>query len=567
MHQFLQKIINWIKSHNLFVNCIILIVTFWVARYWYFTQFGLYEDDLTIIPRAMQMSFSELFKFIFDYIFHLYGQGRPFHHSFIYFFSTLGYKIADFNGPYLFGFLIETLNIVLFYFFVVRISDSKTAFLSGLAYTLFPADTTQIFLTHSLGLHPSLTFLLIAIHLYISNKKWLAYLMAMLILFIYETPFLVFIGVPLLKKKWNRNFFREWILHFLIICVILIGVYGLRMYLGEERVTSISIKEIVATSLSHSIIGPVVNLGTYFYRPLQTLMSLNFEIGLVIIISWIIIGIQLMNQLPEESISFSYLLPKKKFWRFWSEELKSRLRVLLAGIVMLICAYPLTFTVPAQSITGRNTRVHSAGVIGAAIIIGVLYILVIELIKKNKRKQLISWVIAGSFALLIGYGFVLQNDYIQGWQAQKRFWRELIPIISDVREDTIVLVEPSVFSYESKQIGANYWNLPRTLNQIFSFPSEWNNPPRVYRLIDGWERNIITNNEEIRVDNLTVVAPPSLYTNAVPANVIFIQVGDIPLRSYDLEIDENVYDLKQQDDVTLSKIRQGFLYPYLINDD
>lgn len=66
MLQFFRKMIKWIKSHNLIVNCVLLIVTFWVARYWYFTQFGLYEDDLTIIPRAIQMNFSELFNFIFD---------------------------------------------------------------------------------------------------------------------------------------------------------------------------------------------------------------------------------------------------------------------------------------------------------------------------------------------------------------------------------------------------------------------------------------------------------------------------------------------------------------------
>lgn len=391
--------------------------------------------------------------------------------------------------------------------------------------------------------------------------------MAMFILFIYETPFLVFIGVPLLKKKWNRIILKEWIIHCMIICAMLICVYGLRIYLGEERVTSISVKEIVASSLSHSIIGPVVNLGTYFYRPLQVLMSIDFKIGLVIIISWIIIGLQLMNQLPEVSITFSQLLPKKKFWKFWSEELKSRFNLLLAGVVMLICAYPLTFTVPPQSITGRNTRVHSAGVIGAAIIIGILYILIIEIMKKNTWKRLISWVIAGSFALLIGYGFLLQYDYIQGWQAQKRFWRELIPVISDVTEDTIVLVEPSVFSYESRQIGANYWNLPRTLNQIYSFPSEWNNPPRVYRLIDGWERNIITSNDEIRVDSMTVVAPPSLYTRSLPYDVILIQAGETPLRSFDLEIGENVYELKMSDYPSLNQMKKGFLFPYLITDE
>jgi hypothetical protein len=171
------------KRAQIFLDLLLLAALFWIVRYWHSRQFGLYEDNLTIIPTAIQMSFRQITNFIFSYVVNLQGQGRPLHHSFIYFFSWLGFKFAGLWGSYLIGYLFTTLNIFLFYGLIRRIASRSFALLASICYLLFSADVTQAYLTHSLGIQPSITFVLLALHSYLSSKRLLAYILAFLILF------------------------------------------------------------------------------------------------------------------------------------------------------------------------------------------------------------------------------------------------------------------------------------------------------------------------------------------------------------------------------------------------
>jgi hypothetical protein len=85
------------------LDLLLLAGLFWVARYWHSRSFGLYEDDLTIIPGAIQMKLGELLKFIGSYIVTFQGQERPLHHSFIRLFSWAGWRLAGLWGMYLVG--------------------------------------------------------------------------------------------------------------------------------------------------------------------------------------------------------------------------------------------------------------------------------------------------------------------------------------------------------------------------------------------------------------------------------------------------------------------------------
>ena len=198
-------------------DILLLMALFWFVRYWHSGHFGLYEDDLTIIPDAFQRSFSSLIEFIYSYIIHLYGHARPLSDSFIYLFSWLGWRIAGLWGPYLIGFAITAVNIGLFYWLIRRVSDRALALLSGLAFVLYAADTTQAFLTHSLGLQPSVLLILLAMHSYLSDWRVLSYGLAFIVLFGYELPFVLFAAVPLFKPTWNKRLFKELILHGLIL--------------------------------------------------------------------------------------------------------------------------------------------------------------------------------------------------------------------------------------------------------------------------------------------------------------------------------------------------------------
>ena len=150
----------------------LLLATVWATDFWQFRDFGLYEDDFTFIPQAITMEFPELVQFIGTYIVRLYGHGRPLSDSFISLFSFLGWRVAGLRAVYGIGYLLVALNAILFYALLRQLGDELLALTGGLAFAVFPADTTQPFLTHSLGLQPSLTFLLLATHVYLSRRRW-----------------------------------------------------------------------------------------------------------------------------------------------------------------------------------------------------------------------------------------------------------------------------------------------------------------------------------------------------------------------------------------------------------
>ena len=252
---------------------LLLVVVLAVARYWRFGAFGLYEDDLTIVPPAVQMSPNELLRFIADYFVRLQGHARPLSNSLIYLLAWLGWRIGELRGIYLLGWAVVALNAALFYALIRRRYPPDVALAAGLAYVLYSADTTQAFLTHSLGLQPSITIVLLAFNAYLSGWRVLVYLLGALLLFSYETPYLLLAAAPLVAWGFTRRAAREAPLHLAILLALLVAVALLRSAIGEERVTDLSLPAAVATSAEHALLGPIVSLGSYLLRPVQLLRA------------------------------------------------------------------------------------------------------------------------------------------------------------------------------------------------------------------------------------------------------------------------------------------------------
>ena len=62
-----------------------LAVIAWCARYWMSGSFGLYEDDLTFLPMAMEADFNTILTTISGYFSTLAEQGRPLMWSWVVF--------------------------------------------------------------------------------------------------------------------------------------------------------------------------------------------------------------------------------------------------------------------------------------------------------------------------------------------------------------------------------------------------------------------------------------------------------------------------------------------------
>ena len=180
---------------------------------------------------------------------------------------------------------------------------------------------------------------------------------------------------------------------------------------------------------------------------------------------------------------------------------KSLLNLAFTGGLMLILAYPLTFTVRAYAISGRHTRVHAAGVVGAAILTGSLLLLMVALAKKLTRGRAILLGVGIWLAAQASFGFIVQKDYVLAWQLQKRLWTSLIPVVPDADDGTAILVTPDGLQ-DPRYIVANTWSL-RTRSGLSRcvLPSDWISTPKVYRLHSEWEKTATVDGEMLRVLN------------------------------------------------------------------
>lgn len=549
--------------------CALLAALIWTTHYWHFTGFGLYEDDLTTVPNAITMTVAQLINSIKFNFANFPVIDKPLHYSLIYSLSKLGSSIAGLSGIYGIGYLILVANTILFFTLLLRIGNRTFAILGSLFFCLFFADTTQAFITCSFGVQTSLMWFLIAFHLYLGRRPAFAYLILALTLLTYETIFPVFLAAPLISKKWNRNLLRPFITNGTVMAFLLLADYLLRRFAGEKRTSALNIIETLKTSITHMVDGPLVALGTYLYRPIQALKAINLEMAIIMIVVFLVLAFVLLKLIngPGGGVpDFKKVLRPRTFYRELPDEIKSYLQLALAGIVMLILAYPLTLTVRAYAISGRDTRVHFAAVVGASIVCGAVFTAALSFIQNRNYRRLAIGVLALWFSLLVGFGFVVQKDYVQAWDYERAFWSSLLPQIQDIQNGTVILIDPNGLK-KTRQIDANTWNLPRILNQIYTFPAEWKKPPRVFLMVPGWEAQLVDQNGLFSLDARTTLAPPSLYTtaNSTDAIVFDTQGGKLARLTAPLSISGKIYPIKVPANQAAPAFEKGPLYSLLVN--
>ena len=251
---------------------VILLLTTWAAHFFYFFGFGLYEDDYAFVGYAMAYDLDFLLGHIKN-TFMKWPQGRPIGFTLPQTIAFVSTKIGGLQVLYLFGFFFVALNSILFYKLLKNRFPEMLAFFGALTFCLFPADTTHTLLTHNLILQPSLMFMLIASHLYLAGKKKTSYIVILGSLLSYESGFLPFLAIPLLKGKWDKKLFLSIIKHIIILSFIIFCYAIIRKYMGESRVNDLNLSVICQLFLS-VLIGPVVSLSSFAYGPLMTLKAI-----------------------------------------------------------------------------------------------------------------------------------------------------------------------------------------------------------------------------------------------------------------------------------------------------
>jgi hypothetical protein len=539
-----------------------------VARYWHSNQMGFYEDDYTLVTQAMAATWPEVREFISSLLVSFGGQGRPLQHSLLYLLSWLAGQTGGLPEAYWLGWGILTLNTVLAFSLLRRLFSPIAAMIGGLAFALFGADTTQAFLYHSFGLQQALTYLLVALHLYLSDRRLLSYVIVLGSLLSYETAFPVFLAAPLLTSLRRRPLAREVGRHVAVLAVMFLAVLALRLATGEKRVAGLEMPDLLTVPVVHMLEGPVVSLGTYLYRPFQVLQALDLEMAIVLVLSFLVLAAVLgltKAEIRANPAEIAAALRERSI-ACLGDDNRRLLRLFGGGLLMLMMAYPLTFTIRAYAISGRDTRVHLAAVVGAAIVWACVAELATALATTPRRRRLMSMILAAYFAFMVGFGFVVQRSYVRSWELQRGFWPEVLRLCPDLDDGVVILVEPSGLE-DQRFIDANSWNLPRILPQVLVFPEEWEAPPRVFRLVPGWEDALATADWRFRLDASTVVAPPSLYREVDSRQVIFLETAGGVLQRVggELAVAGAKYAIR---DLPLSPVpgfAPGYLYGYLVS--
>jgi hypothetical protein len=543
----------------------------WFSRYWFSSGFGLYEDDLTFIPGAIEADFGSIMQMVSGYLFTLAEQGRPLMWSWVVLFAHLGWHLGGLQGMYIIAYFVWLINITLFVLLLRKVGNHFFfCVVGGIAYVLFSADTNQAFLFNAFGLQTAITFLLIAMHFYLSKDKlrWIAYLFLLLVLINYESPYWLFLAAPLLTAFKGKRLKNRLLENTFVMTAIFIVIFILRYLAGDSRVAGLGLIEMVLTPLRQMVIGPFVGLGIYFLRPILVLRNFTPGLGLAALIGAVVIFSGLFWIIRRQKFQTASLSPlQKKWWRNLPPEIQRELRLVLAGFVMLVFAYPFTILLRPYAISGRETRVHLAAVVGAALIMAsVITIITRVLTAKGLRFGFLA-LMSVIFGFNFAFGFIIQKAYQRAWTLQKAFWRELLPIIDDVEEGTAVLIEPSGLE-DVLYIDANTWVVPRMLPRFFVFPDDWESPPSVFRLAKFWEENLVRVPGYFTIDGTNSFAHLVAFGDYEQEKSIYITTSKGTFeRQYEMFYQDETISLKPVGPGVLSTLETRILYDLMILED
>lgn len=541
------------KSLKITTFLTIALIT-WIAHFWYFNHLGLYEDDYAFIGNILTMDFSRFVDSVKNMNLAFF-QGRVVGFNILFFSAYFAGKLGGLPLIYISAYLLALTNNILFYLFLQRLWNQPIFVLTGtLAFTLFPADNTRAFLTH-IHILPALTFLLLAFLSYLNDKKFWSYLLITASFLSYETCFLLFITAPFLTKKPQSEIFKELIKHLFILGTIFLVVLILRKLTGDSRVGDLDIATAISTPIRQIITGPFVCLGTFVYRPWQTLHNLRGELLIFVPLSLLML--------------LWLFLQNSRFSGLNSGENWPIIKQLsLLGISLLFLAYPLTFTVPATLISGRDSRVHAAAVVGASILGGILGYLIVYLANSYRQKNLAALLLATYFSLLIGFGIIVQQQNKLSWKYQQAFWADVIQLAPDLNDGQVILVDAPSLPWGS-QLYPFAWSMPSVVGQLYQFPWQWKNVPKLYKLNPDWQLKIAANGEiALNNDNglLFFYYPWEPARQVKTSEIILLQEKDGKLvrTTTPIVAGAKKFSFKPLTNSTIDSFDKGYLYDYLI---
>ena len=499
-----------------------LVAATYLVHFLLLPRFGLYEDDYLYIARPMTQSWAQVQHYLLATLTH-WPQGRPLGLSIPVVVAYLGNKFGGLDLVYLIGYAVIATNVALAFVLLRRLAPLLPAVAGALVFCLYPADTTKIFLTHSLCLQTAWTFALLAALAWLDGRTRLFYVLAFLPLIIYESMILPLFAIPLLRAEASRVFARRYARHVMGL-LLLVAVYALvRYFLFEEgRLTGTlqgSPLDLAVSVFSSVAVGPLLSAATFLSRPVTLLTHSNVSAWIFTVVFFMVTLIALRFSVrTTETIGPSGVSPGESSLSFTASGLSVALRLeypgvwgnagrlVLTGLVMWPLSYLLAFTHwPPEALAGRTaSATHMAAALSAPLVITGLLSLVFAADGPCARcgPRARRWATAGVslyLSLLAGFQFLVQQDYAEGWKRQKEFWRQVVTLTPDIDERSVVVVpDGSLQNTEANYIMARSWGNLITFYYLYNFENAFRTrTPRVAFLDQALARSLMVVNGQL----------------------------------------------------------------------
>jgi hypothetical protein len=560
-----------LNDKNVLFTLVFLSLTIWVAHFLNFLNFGLYEDDYAVISGVWRTP-----DFLNDMKGAITGwsDGRPLGYLLMGLFSFIGERIGGLHLIYVMGYLVITSNAFLFYLLLRRVSTETLAITGALALCLFPADTTHSFLTHSLSLQVSVTFLLTASLLYLSGKRISPYIVIVGSLLTYESPYMVFLAIPLLRAKWDKVLVKELFRHVAIMAGIVLVAVVIRIIMGEGRVGGMraDISGILAKIASALVIGPAVSMIQFFNAPIRAVLNWNNVLTVVSsasvpVFAWMVHRsgtVSSENLGIEASVNQKQAAGRQNTAR--DNGLQMRMwQLYTVSVLMLALAYTLSFThYPPIASYGRATSVHLSSAVGGSLLFSCICTQIITISEKFRLRSFAIILISLYMSLILAYRLLIQDDFVRAWQNQRSFWANVLDVAPDMREDTIIFVVNTNLR-KTNFILSNSWADPIIPSQLFNFPAQWANPPRLFAVNRIWFKAMIREGNHFKW--MVPTALLDAHWEIIPdRNVILLDMenGRLIRRFGSINIDGLDFNLKDMPPGARLNYEKGPLFDYLI---
>ncbi len=405
----------------------------WIAHFWHYYRFGLYEDDWYFNTGPYNWSaevwFDLMWKQIAELVF-----GRPLEILLLYVNGYIGYALDSVAVLYVIAYAFSALMTALVYLVLRQCFPRHLALLAATFFVLSPLTTVRQFLNTAYKMAPSYVFALAGILAYQRRRLWLAYPLGALTLLTYEWLFLVFLGAPLLDRA-EPLLSRRTVRHFVICVAILAAVAGFRSVIGETRVMTelpgpldLVVSAIRSTAL-HLVNIPLLFLnGAWLALVEGTGKGLLF--GIVAAVWFLWLG-WFRHDPGTPPAGTGWLAPQ---------------RAIFSGSVLALLGLGLSFivapgaTLESLKSTGRGTRIFGPAEFGVAIALAGFCSLLWRRWPAKKARIALG---AGGLAfivLLVVFQFVVQRDYIQAWEKQRQMLAQIIEQSPDLHEDSTIIV-------------------------------------------------------------------------------------------------------------------------------